>query len=72
MGPSSEGILLNDGAQMARNNAPTLSRFRRAASLKADGTVWAWDDNEYGQRGDGTPLLRLTPIQVSGLTAWKP
>ncbi len=36
-------------------------------ALKADGTVWAWGDNLYGQLGDGTYTTRLTPTQVPGL-----
>ncbi|MBI5561933.1 MAG: hypothetical protein HY894_03635, partial [Deltaproteobacteria bacterium] len=36
--------------------------------LNADGTVWAWGANWYGQLGDGTTTDRLTPVQVSGLT----
>lgn len=32
--------------------------------IKADGTVWSWGGNEYGQLGDGTREDRNTPIQV--------
>jgi uncharacterized repeat protein (TIGR02543 family) len=41
-------------------------------ALKADGTVWAWGDNEDGQLGDGTTIDRHTPVQVldlNGVTA---
>ncbi|MEC4684419.1 MAG: RCC1 repeat-containing protein [Nitrospirota bacterium] len=38
-------------------------------SLKSDGTVWAWGDNQYGQLGDGTRTNSLTPVQVLGETA---
>ena len=34
------------------------------AALKADGTVWTWGDNTYGQLGDGTKITRGYPIQV--------
>jgi len=36
--------------------------------LKADGTVWSWGNNAYGQLGDGTTTARTTPMQVSGLS----
>ena len=37
-------------------------------ALRQDGTVWASGSNSYGQLGDGTTTLRVSPVQVSGLT----
>jgi alpha-tubulin suppressor-like RCC1 family protein len=37
-------------------------------ALRADGTVWAWGENAYGQLGDGTTTPRYFPVQVPGLT----
>ena len=37
-------------------------------ALRADGTVWAWGENTYGQLGDGTNDARFFPVQVAGLT----
>lgn len=37
-------------------------------ALRADGTVWAWGDNKFGQIGDGTYTDKHTPVQVIGLT----
>jgi len=36
--------------------------------LKADGTVWTWGWNGFGQLGDGTFTDRSTPVQVVGLS----
>ena len=33
-------------------------------ALKADGSVWAWGNNAWGQMGDGTKINRLSPISV--------
>ena len=38
-----------------------------ALALRADGTVWAWGDNGYGQLGIGNKTLQNTPQQVIGL-----
>jgi len=37
-------------------------------ALKADGTVWAWGNNQYGQLGDGTTTSRSVPTKVAGLS----
>ena len=39
-----------------------------SVALLADGTVWAWGDNTYGQLGDGTSTGSAVPVQVVGLT----
>lgn len=33
-------------------------------ALKADGSVWGWGSNIWGQLGDGTKIDRLAPIQI--------
>ncbi|KFE69023.1 RCC1 domain-containing protein [Hyalangium minutum] len=37
-------------------------------ALRADGTVWAWGHNFFGQLGDGTQQQQLRPVPVVGLT----
>jgi len=48
------------GAAIAGGDSHTLA-------LKSDGTIWAWGDNQWGQLGDGTTNLHLTPFHVNGL-----
>ncbi|GAA0444705.1 hypothetical protein Acor_61210 [Acrocarpospora corrugata] len=37
-------------------------------ALAADGTVWTWGKNAFGQLGDDTETSRATPAQVAGVT----
>lgn len=39
-------------------------------ALKADGTVWSWGVNNYGQLGDGTTTNRPTAVKVPSLNLW--
>jgi len=40
--------------------------YKFSLALKADGSVWAWGHNEYGQLGDNTKIDRNIPVQVLG------
>ena len=41
-------------------------------AIKADGTLWLWGDNNFGQLGDDTVANKSSPIQtVAGGTDWK-
>jgi len=31
----------------------------------ADGTVWCWGANPYGQRGDGAASMRFVPARAA-------
>lgn len=37
-------------------------------ALKANGTVFSWGSNQYGQLGNGTRTDRLSPVRILGLT----
>ncbi|WP_276876793.1 T9SS type A sorting domain-containing protein [Chryseobacterium joostei] len=40
------------------------NRYHSSMGIKADGTLWAWGYNDYGQLGDGTKNRRFTPTQI--------
>ena len=42
------------------------ARLTHSLALRADGTVWAWGRNKYGQLGDGTWTDSPRPVQVKG------
>jgi alpha-tubulin suppressor-like RCC1 family protein len=44
--------------------------YDHSLGLKSDGTLWAWGDNYYGQLGDGTDTIRLTPVQIGVEKDW--
>ena len=53
------------GAQrLAAGNNHTLS-------IHADGTLWAWGANYYGQLGSGGSLSQPTPVQVGTAATWQ-
>ena len=39
-------------------------------SIKTDGTLWGWGNNDSGQLLDGTTTLRNSPIQIGSATNW--
>jgi len=43
--------------------------YHTCALLQGSGSVMCWGSNTEGQLGDGTLVRRLTPVDVSGITA---
>jgi alpha-tubulin suppressor-like RCC1 family protein len=43
---------------------------RHTVAIRADGTLWAWGYNAFGQLGDGTVTNQSTPIQIGTADAW--
>lgn len=41
-----------------------------AFAIKADGTLWSWGSNTYGQLGLNDTAYRSSPTQVGSLTNW--
>ena len=39
-------------------------------AIKADGTLWAWGDNSFGQLGLGDTVNRLSPTKVGSASNW--
>ena len=68
---SAAGQVTRIGGTPAPVVTPLLGGVRSIAAgsrhllmLRADGSVWAWGDNNQGQLGDGTRTTRSTPVQV--------
>jgi alpha-tubulin suppressor-like RCC1 family protein len=48
--------------------ASIAAGYNHALSVRNDGTVWAWGNNDNGQLGNNTTTDSLVPVQVSDLT----
>lgn len=61
---------------LAMTNASWAATARVAATgnhtvaLKADGTLWGWGDNSFGQIGDGSLLSRNVPVRIGADSEW--
>ncbi|GAB3835919.1 hypothetical protein GCM10028821_33420 [Hymenobacter jeollabukensis] len=43
---------------------------RYSLAVRADGTLWGWGENNYGQLGDSTLTERPLPVQIGRATNW--
>ncbi|OIN94314.1 MAG: hypothetical protein AUJ20_01115 [Comamonadaceae bacterium CG1_02_60_18] len=50
------------------NVTAIAARENGALAIKADGTLWSWGYNYFGELGDGSNIDRHIAIQVAGLT----
>ena len=69
-GQLGDGTTINKSApiqvsDLANVRAVSASGGSHSLALKADGTVWAWGNNNYGQLGEGTTSNKTIPVQVS-------
>lgn len=47
------------------------SGYEHTLAVRADGTLWAWGDNRYGQLGVGEAIpSSVVPLQVGTATSW--
>jgi alpha-tubulin suppressor-like RCC1 family protein len=51
--------------ERAASPTPLAAGWNHSVGVKANGDLWAWGDNYYGQLGDGSMDERLTPVQVA-------
>src|SRR3970282_490826 len=63
------GVIAASGTSLAATPHIASGGYH-TASLKSEGTLWAWGYNGYGHLGDGTYTDSSTPVQVSGLSGY--
>ncbi|MCX6879949.1 MAG: hypothetical protein NTW21_40035 [Verrucomicrobia bacterium] len=69
-GRRSPGQVGTDNRWVAVTAGGVTGTTGHTVALKADGTLWAWGNNDYGQLGDGTGAEKDSPVQVGTATTW--
>lgn len=59
--------LLPNSVVKLTNVTDLTAGYAHNLALSADGSVWAWGNNHFGQLGDGTTNSRSRPVQVLDL-----
>ncbi|MDR0293804.1 MAG: hypothetical protein LBH95_06605 [Oscillospiraceae bacterium] len=59
-------VKIMDGTAFASVSAGSIYTM----AIDADGGLWAWGSNVYGQLGDGTTMYKTTPIKIMDGTAF--
>ena len=55
-------------ADCVTNGIAIAAGYAHSLAQQADGTLWAWGDNTFGQLGNGTTNGSPMPVQVFGLS----
>jgi len=71
-GINMEYIDWNAPAQVGKDSdwAAVAAGDSHAVAIKADGSLWAWGHNEYGQLGNGTIIGHNAPARVGKAKGW--
>ena len=60
-------VLIDDEGNSFADVIALSGSATHTLALKADGSVWAWGSNQYGQLGEGSVADHQVPFQVPGL-----
>jgi alpha-tubulin suppressor-like RCC1 family protein len=66
-GPSFELLQLNNDNYVS---VSSLAGYDAVFAIKADGTLWSWGYNNFGQLGQNDRISRSSPVQIGTDTNW--